>query len=284
MSPRIHTLPLAALLLLAGCAHPETTVHRSSLMAYLYPKAQAAPLPTPAGTRLQVPLKLGVAFVPGGGGWRGDGAVNASQEGPLLETLRTAFKGKPWVGEVKPIPAAYLRSEGGFDNLEQACRMFGVDVVALVSVDQIQHTDPKWYSFAYLSIVGAYVLPAERNSTQTLIDAAVFHVPSRTFLLRAPGQSTVKGSTTAMAKEELLRRDSAQGLRLAMEELARNLDTEVGAFKAEVAEGRRTDVDLLDQKGQSLRSTGGKGWGGAFGGFEVAGAVLLIAWARRRKP
>lgn len=280
MSPR--ALPLAALLLLAGCTHPRTTVHRSSLMAYLYPKAQAAPQPASPGTRLQVPLRLGVAFVPGER-WRGD-AAPASLEKPLLDTLRTAFRDRPWVGEIKPIPSAYLRSDGGFDNLEQASRMFGVDVVALVSVDQIQHSDPKWYSFAYLSIVGAFVLPADRNSTSTLLDAAVFHVPSRTFLLRAPGQSTVKGSTTAVAREELLRRDAGEGLRLAMADLARNLDAEVSAFKAEVAEGRRTDVDLLDQKGQSLRSTGGKGWGGAFGGVELAGVVLLIAWARRRKP
>ncbi|HJW34245.1 MAG TPA: rhombotarget lipoprotein [Holophagaceae bacterium] len=284
MSRRTLAFPLALLLLSAGCIHPETHIRRSSLMAYLYPKAQAAPQPHPEGARLQVPLKLGVAFVPGGGGWREDHPVPGLQERPLVEMLRTAFKDKPWVGEIKAIPTAYLRADGGFDNLDQVCRMFGVDVVALVSVDQIQHTDPKWYSFAYLSIVGAFVLPAEKNSTSTLIDAAVFHVPTRTFLMRAPGQSTIKGSTTAIAQEELLRRDAGESLRLAMADLAKNLDAEVGAFKAEVAEGRRTDVDMVDKQGQSLRQTGGKGWGGAFGWMEVGVAALALAALRRRRP
>lgn len=283
MTPRLLVLPLALMLLASGCIHPTTQTRRSSLMAYLYPKAQAAPQPNPQGARLQVPLKLGVAFVPGGGGWRDNHPVPGLQEKPLVEMLRAAFKDKPWVGEIKPIPTAYLRADGGFDNLDQVCRMFGVDVVALVSVDQIQHTDPKWYSFAYLTIVGAFVLPAEKNSTSTLIDAAVFHVPTRTFLMRAPGQNTIKGSTTAIAQEELLRRDAGESLKLAMKDLAKNLDAEVGAFKAEVAEGRRTDVDMVDRQGQSLRQTGGKGWGGPFGWLEVGGAALLLIALRRRR-
>ena len=61
-----------------------------------------------------------------------------------------------------------------------------VDVVALVSVDQLQSSDPGRLSFLYLSVIGAYTLPLDRNDTRTLIDAAVFHVPSRALLLRAP--------------------------------------------------------------------------------------------------
>ncbi len=278
-------LPLCLALLAGGCMKPTTVTRRSSLMTYLYPKAQAAPAPNPQGVRLQVPLRMGIAFVPTGNTWsHEERSLTGIQEKPMLDMLRTAFKDKPWVGEIKAIPTTYLRPDGGFDNLDQVTRMFGVDVVALVSVDQIQHSDPKWYSFAYLSIVGAFVLPADKNSTSTLIDAAVFHVPSRTFLLRAPGQSSVKGSTTAVAQAELLRRDAGEGLKLAMADLAKNLDAEVGAFKAEVAEGKRTDVDLVDKQGQSLRGTGGKGWGGSFGLLEVGGAALLLTAFRRRRP
>ncbi len=283
MNARRLALPLCLALQAGGCMKPTTVTRRSTLMTYLYPKAQTPPAPNPQGVRLQVPLRMGIAFVPSSQGWREERALPGLQEKPMLEMLRTAFKDKPWVGEIKAIPTAYLRPDGGFDNLDQVTRMFGVDVVALVSVDQIQHSDPKWYSFAYLSIVGAFVLPADKNSTSTLIDAAVFHVPSRTFLLRAPGQSSVKGSTTAVAQAELLRRDAGEGLRLAMADLAKNLDTEVGAFKAEVAEGKRTDVDLVDKQGQSLRSTGGKGWGGSFGLLEVGGAAALLVGLRRRR-
>lgn len=283
MNARRLALPLCLALLAGGCMKPTTVTRRSSLMSYLYPKAQAAPPPNPQGVRLQVPLRMGIAFVPSGHSWSEERSLPGTQEKPMLDMLRTAFKDKPWVGEIKAIPSVYLRADGGFDNLDQVTRMFGVDVVALVSVDQIQHSDPKWYSFAYLSIVGAFVLPADKNSTSTLIDAAVFHVPSRTFLLRAPGQSTVKGSTTAVAQAELLRRDAGEGLKLAMADLAKNLDGEVGAFKAEVAEGKRTDVDLVDKQGQSLRSTGGKGWGGRFGWLEVGAATVLLFGLRRRR-
>ena len=273
----------APLLLALGCATPRTEVRRSSLMGYLYPKAAEAPKPDPAGARLQLPLKLGIVFVPGGtAGWRNDTVVPAHAERPLLDTVRGAFKDRPWVGDIKIIPSAYLRAGGGFENLDQASRMFGVDVIALVSVDQIQQTDPKWYSFTYLSILGAFVVPAEHNSTRTLIDAAVFHVPTRTFLLRAPGQSFIKGSTTLVAQGELLRRDAGEGLKLAMVELGKNLDAEVVGFKAEVASGVRKDVDVVDRSGQSLQQTGGRGWGGALGAWEVVGAGLLLLLVRRR--
>jgi rhombotail lipoprotein len=155
--------------------------------------------------------------------------------------------------------------------------------MALVSVDQIQYTDSRWYSFAYVSIVGAYVLPGEANDTRTLIDAAVYHVPSRTFLLRAPGQSQIKGSSTLVHLDARLRADSAKGLEVAMADLARNLDTEVASFKAEVAGGSRKDVDVVDKQGVSLSHSGGKNFGGAIGWFEALGALALLGAARRSR-
>jgi rhombotail lipoprotein len=154
--------------------------------------------------------------------------------------------------------------------------MYGVDVMALASVDQIQYTDPRWYSFTYLSVVGAYVLPGDANDTRTLIDAAVYDVASHTFLLRAPGQSQVKGSSTWAHREVQLREHSGKGLQLAMTDLAKNLDAEVAAFKAEVASGDRKDVDVVDRKGVSLRQSGGQNFGGSFGWVEALGALLIL--------
>ena len=63
--PRSVFLGIAlALFGLVGCNIPQTTTRRSSLMDYLYPKQQGAPVPNPAGARLSLPLKLGIAFVP----------------------------------------------------------------------------------------------------------------------------------------------------------------------------------------------------------------------------
>jgi len=272
-------------LLLLGalaCNTPETHVRRSSLLDYLYPKEKAAPAPNPAGARLKLPLRLGIAFVPGGGhSWRVQNLLAPGQEKPLLDVVKHSFKDKPWVGEIKLVPSTYLRAGGGFENMDQVARMYGVDVMALVSVDQIQYTDPKWYSFTYLSVVGAYVLPGDANDTRTLIDAAVYDVASHTFLLRAPGQSQLKGSSTWAYRERQLREHSGKGLALAMEDLAKNLDAEVAAFKAEVASGERKDVDVVDRQGVSLRQSGGRNFGGAFGWLEALGALLLLGAALR---
>jgi rhombotail lipoprotein len=280
---RLKTLILPlSLLALTACMSPETTVRRSSLMDYLYPKQAAAPKPQPEEARLQLPLRLGIAFVPGGQeAWRVQGAVSADQEKRLAEVVRGTFKDKPWVADIKVIPSTYLQTRGGFDNLEQVARMYGVEVIALLSVDQIQYTDPRWYSFTYLSILGAFVLPGDANDTRTLIDAAVFDVFSRTFLLRAPGQSQIKGSSTWAAREPILREHSQKGFQLAMGDLAKNLDAEVSAFKAEIARGDRKGVDVLDRQGVSLRQSGGRNFGGGVGLAEL-GAALGLLWLVRR--
>ncbi len=265
-----------------GCNTPRTTTRRSSLMDYLYPKSQSAPAPNPAGARLKLPLKLGIAFVPGGSGsWRVQSLLAPGQERPLLDVVKQSFRDKPWVADIKLVPSTYLRPAGGFENMDQVARMYGVDVMALVSVDQIQFTDPRWYSFTYLSIVGAYVLPGDANDTRTLIDAAVYDVASHTFLMRAPGQSQLKGSSTWAHREVQLREHSARGLQLAMADLAKNLDAEVATFKAEIASGDRKDVDVVDRQGLSLRQSGGRNFGGSLGWMEALGALLILGAALR---
>lgn len=287
MNPRTRFLhlivpALLVLLSLTGCLQPETTARRSSLMDYLYPKEKSAPAPNPAGARLKLPLRLGIAFVPAAqASWRVASLMAPGQEKELLEVVKGSFKDKPWVSEIKVIPSTYLRTGGGFENMDQVARMYGVEVMALVSVDQIQYTDPKWYSFTYLSIVGAYVLPGDANDTRTLIDAAVYDVASHTFLLRAPGQSELKGSSTWAQREVKLREHSSKGLQLAMTDLAKNLDTEVAAFKAEIARGERKNVDVVDQKGVSLQQSGGRNFGGSVAWFEALGALLLVGLALR---
>ena len=281
--PRLTSFGLALALLMAlGCNTPQTTTRRSSLMDYLYPKQQNAPVPNPAGARLKLPLKLGIAFVPGGSSsWRVQNLMAPGQEKPLLDVVKQSFKDKPWVADIKLVPSTYLRTGGGFENMDQVARMYGVDIMALVSVDQIQYTDPRWYSFTYLSVVGAYVLPGDANDTRTLIDAAVYDVASHTFLLRAPGQSQMKGSSTWAHREVQLREHSAKGLQLAMTDLAKNLDAEVASFKAEIASGDRKDVDVVDRQGVSLRQSGGKNFGGSFGWIEALGALLILGAAVR---
>jgi rhombotail lipoprotein len=269
---------ITLLLLLTGCSFSRQLHRSSNLMSYLYPHAEGPP-PAPAeGVRLRLPLRVGIAFVPAGpksAQSRGiEAVIPGAGEQRLLGVLRDAFKSRDWVREVVVIPSAYLTPGGGFTNLDQVARMFGTDVVALVSVDQFQSSDPLPVSFLYLSIIGAYVLPLDHNDTATLIDAAVFDVPARTFILRAPGQSHITGHATAVDVSESMRERSQKGLELAMSDLSKNLAGEVDAFKGRVISGERGDVDIVSRDGTSIRKSGSVGWIWAL-------SLLLIAFVRR---
>ena len=249
-------------LLLYGCATPETIQRRSSLSAYLGSKATPPPEATAAPVRLQLPLRLGIAFVPSEAGQR-SGSLNAGGPANLLDASREQalhkqvsdlFLKKPWAQSFKIIPAQYLTRGGGFEDLDRVARSFGVDVVALVSVDQMQFSSPRWYSWTYWTLVGAYMVKGDKNDTTTLVDAAVYHVPSRTFLFRAGGVGTVKGSSTWSGREEAFRQQSRESLSLAMGNLSPALDLGVTAFKQDILKGNRKDVVLLDKAGNALGS------------------------------
>jgi rhombotail lipoprotein len=258
---------LLLLVLLCGCSlyGPQHRHYRSNLVDYLFPGGMPSHPRTAA--QLQLPLKVGIAFVPGE-----PQTVDPQQEQRLLGIVRKAFVGRDWVEQIEVIPSTYLQARGGYDNLEQVARLMNVDVVALVSVDQIQYSDPTALSILYLSIVGEYLLPGDRNDTRTMIDVAVVDVGSRSFLLRAPGTSRIGGMATPVEGDRVLRSKSGEGMRLAMVDLTKNLDTEVGSFKASVASGDRRDVDIVTREGKSIRG------GGAFDAVGMA-MVLLIAVA-----
>ncbi len=255
---------LTALLLLVGCATPETVQRRSSLASYLGTKT-APPVDQPGGpARLQLPLRLGIAFVPADAGQRSGSmnlatpanVMNAAQEQELHKQIADLFGQKPWALSFKIIPALYLAKGGGFEDLDQVARSFGVDVVALVSVDQVQFSSPRWYAWTYWTLVGAYMVKGDKNDTTTLVDAAVYHVPSRTFLFRAGGVGTVKGSSTWSNREDAFRQQSRESLAQAMANLSSSLDQGVAAFKQDLLKGARKDIQLVDKDGNPLGSVG----------------------------
>jgi rhombotail lipoprotein len=267
-----------AIILLSGCSFSRQLHRRSNLMSYLYPKAAEAPQPSTQGVRLQLPMRVGIAFVPADTTeWRFSGmeaALPGTVEKQLLNVVRDAFLSRDWVKDIVVIPSNYLTAGGGFANLDQVAHMFGVDVIALVSVDQFQSSDPYPISFLYLSIVGAYVLPLDHNDTRTLIDAAVFYVPARRFLLRAPGQSRITGHSTAVEVQQSMRERSYKGLEMAMTDLSANLSREVDTFKQGIISGDRDDVDVVNKQGTSIRTSGSIGW------LWILPLLLLVAFRR----
>lgn len=278
---RKRTALLLLIVLLTACASQTEIRRRSDLMSYLYPDASAAPSPRPEKARLQLPLRLGIAFVPSGGGpprmsmpglpmARVDNSpvVSRQDEKKLLDVVRKEFQTRDWVKEIVMIPSTYLTPRGGFDNLDQIAQMYGVDVIALASVDQIQYVNQG--RIAYLSIVGSYILPLEHNETRTLIDVAVFHVPTRTFLLRAPGASSTRGHSTSIDEPRVLRERAAHGLEAATVDLSKNLSEEVDSFKTSIVSGERPEIDIVNQKGTSIRHSG------SFGLLEMLAAAAAI--------
>jgi rhombotail lipoprotein len=150
-----------------------------------------------------------------------------------------------------------------------------LDVVALVAYDQVQFTNENVLSLAYWTIVGAYIFHGNKNDTQTLVEAAVYDIPSRHLLFHAPGASQVQAGTAAMYVEQNLRADSAKGLDLAMADLTKNLKTELEAFRERI---KHSPGEV-----QIEHKTGYSGGGEFGGGFVLALTLLFLGrWTTRR--
>ncbi|HEX9010586.1 MAG TPA: hypothetical protein VF804_09470, partial [Holophagaceae bacterium] len=100
----------------------------------------------------------------------------------------------------------------------------------------------------------AYMVKGDKNDTTTVVDAAVYHVPSRTLLFRAGGVGTAKGTSTWSGREDAFRQQSRESLALAMTDLSAALDREAAAFRQAVATGARTDVRLRDPGAQAVET------------------------------
>lgn len=213
----------------------------SSVVEYLYPN-KAEPVETPAIPTLSLPLKVGIAFVPEGQrtahtgrpGRPGEPGITEKEKIALMEEVSSHFKKYPFVKSIELIPTAYLTPRGSFANLDQLRTMFGADVIVLLSYDQAQFTDEGFLSLSYWTLVGAYVVKGEKNDTNTMMDAAVYDIPSRKMLFRAPGISRVQGSATPINLSQQLRQDRDTGLKEAAKNLVANLEQELEKFQERV--------------------------------------------------
>ena len=221
---------LGSALLLSGCFStrgPRKTERSSSVVNYLYPD-QANPLPPTSIPVLRLPLRVGIAFVPG----KSD--ISEQQKTVLLERVAAEFKGRDYIQSIELVPSTYLRAGGGFVNLNQVRALLGVDVIALVAYDQVQFTSNNLLSLSYWTIVGAYIFSGNKNDTQTLMEAAVYDIPSRHLLFRAPGASRVEAGVAAAYVQQRLRADSTAGFNAATTELIANLKLQLESFRERV--------------------------------------------------
>jgi rhombotail lipoprotein len=273
----------AALLSLAACAGGPAH-HATSIVSYLYPDRRDQ-VETVSIPELRLPLRVGVAFVPAEADSRNGcyecrrAGFSETQRMTLMKEVAAHFKDPAMVKTIEIIPSSYLTPRGSFANLDQLRSMFGVDVIALISYDQIQFTDEGRTSLTYWTLVGAYLVEGEKNDTRTLIDAVVYDIPSRRLLFRAPGVSTVKGSSTPVNLSEELRRDSEKGFRVASADLVTNLDEQLAAFKTKVKEAPE-EYHVTRGSGSG---DGGKGAGSIDGWFVAVVSTLAFAMAVSRQ-
>lgn len=255
---KLVTLSLLALVttfMLGGCA--GTTKNATSVVDFLFPDTKD-PIAQPGVPVLTLPLRVGIAFVPGNKNdrWQFNSALTEQKKNALMQEVADHFKKYPYVKEIEIIPSSYLRPSGSFANLDQIRTMYGVDVIALLSYDQVQFTDEGTLSLTYWTIVGAYIVPGEKNDTQTMLDAVVYDIPSRKMLFRAPGMSRIKGSATPVNQSEGLRSDSNAGFDAAAKEMIVNLDQQLAVFKDKIKE-RPQEYKVNYGAGYSGGSSGG---------------------------
>lgn len=268
----------AATLFLAGCASMWQDMASaggarqgvsSSLVDYLYPGGEQPPKVDGVIPNLNVPLRVGLAFVPSNSG--NTPGLSEANKTQLLQNVRDAFIQRDFIAHIEVIPETYLRSRRGFESLEQVGRLYQLDVMALVSYDQVVHSDDRASSILYWTVIGAYVVKGSKNDVQTFVDTAIFDIPTRRLLFRAPGVDKSSSNTTLIGSADELRKSREEGFALAMEDMTANLVTELDAFRERIKQDK--SVTVTERPGYS-------GGGAAFG---LALLLFVIGWLRKRR-
>ncbi len=250
-----------ALVFLSGCSglvSQKSGQHSisSSLASFLNSGGKSKEFQKPGIAQLKLPVKVGLAFLPSQH-WRGS-AFDESSKYQLLSKVKNSFGQHRFIGSISIIPSSYLKYHGnkagnGFDTLKQVANIHDVDIIALVSYDQLTRSQQNNASILYWTIVGMYVIPGNENTIQTFVDTAVFDVRSRKLLMRAPGVSKLSKRSTAIGVDTVMTKKSLQGFDLAFDDMIKNLDVELNRFKDRIQQG--TSVKITNQQAYSAAGT-----------------------------
>jgi rhombotail lipoprotein len=246
----------------------------SSLVEFLYPDGGTPPQQD-AIPQLRIPLRVGLAFLPSNGD--PTGSPEAAQREELLQRIQERFSNRKFVAQIVVIPDYYLADHRGFAGLEGVQRLYGVDVMALVSYDQVRHFDENNWSLGYLTIVGAYVLKGSRHDVSTLIDLAVVDPATRSLILRAGGTDTRHGTTTLISSERETREAAEAGYTAATEQMIEHFDVALTKFEGDVRSGKAA-VRVI-HKNEPAHSGGG----GALGWPSILALLMLVTFGRRAR-
>jgi rhombotail lipoprotein len=301
---RIFVLLLIAPIVLPGCAflrgHGTNSAASSSLVSFLYPRGEQPPRQDSI-PELRLPLRVGLAFLPSESGTAV--GLEAARREELLERIRARFADRKFVSRIEIVPDYYLKRRSGlgppsglmsvpglasvsgfapvsgFESLEAVQRLYQLDVMALVSYDQVSYQDENNWSLGYLTIVGAYVLKGNRHDVTTLVDLAVVDPASRSILLRAGGTDARHGTTTLASASMKERESRGEGFSGATDQLIENFDAALTKFESDVRAGKAEVRVVSKSRAGTSPGGGGSGGGGALGtGWLLA--LAAIFWVR----
>ena len=232
-------------LFLTGCSvlgynpdREKTT--SSSLVDYLYPEGTVKISHEDDVPVIKLPVNVGIAFVPSNN-WRT--VLDENTQMTLLKKVKSRFEEHSYVNRIELIPSIYLKQGKGFTTLNQVARMHEVEVMALVSYDQLVRNYEKEASLLYWTIVGMYLVQGNENTTRTFVDTAVFDVHSQTLLFRAPGASQSRDRTTAIELREVSDQQALDGFENAFTNMTSNLETELEQFTKRVQEEKVIKIE-----------------------------------------
>lgn len=240
----------------------------SSLVDYLYPGGEEPPPFDETVPQLNLPLRVGLAFVPSSD--RYTEGLSEAHKLILLNRVKDAFKEREFIKSISIIPDTYLRSAKGFKSLDQIARIYGLDSIALVSYDQVSHTEDTKASILYWTIVGAYFIKGSVNDVQTFVDTSVFDVKTHKLLFRAPGIHESRGSATLINTIEETRKRRAESFDSAMAGMTENLNNEMNVFIERVKTEKVAKV---------VHRPGYSGGGGALAWLTLL-PLMLFGWRR----
>jgi rhombotail lipoprotein len=280
MKAHCAVLLLALAVLLSGCTAlcpgcQTRAIHTgasSSLVDFLYPKGGPPPAGRPDLPVLPVPLRVGLSFLPARPGTE---APDPAQREQILERIAEHFKSRGFIGQIVIIPDYYLQGSRGFEGLAGIERLYGVDVMALLSYDQVGYQDDTRSSIGYLTIVGAYFLHGTRQDVTTLVDLAVVEPNSGTLLLRAGGTDTRAHNTALIGAGTAARNQDTESLNAASAQLIEHFDAALTQLEADIKTGKSAV--------QVTRRPGFSGGGGAFGSLGLCALALAALFQVRRR-
>lgn len=267
---------LVACLSLSGCAslrdlfddNAERSGSASSVVEFLYPKGQKPDIQLDRTPELRLPIRVGVAFIPEAGGSK-PSIISSTLKASLVSKVATHFKDRRHIDYVVPISSNYLSYTKGFNGLEQIANIYGVDVIALISYDQLRMQETHPGSLLFWTLGGPLTIPFFPGDTlkvHTFVDTAVIDIQSRKLLFRAAGTHNAQRQTTMLGAKGNTYEQAEASFSEAIKHMTANLETEIISFEARVKS--RNDIKV------SYRS-GGSGSNGLIMLLSLIGCGLL---------